>query len=61
MDELNLSVIILSFNTKDITSRCLDKLKIAKVYCEAKLKNKVEVMVIDNGSEDGSAQLIKSD
>ena len=29
-ENLNLSVIILSFNTKDITLRCLDKLKISK-------------------------------
>src|SRR5687768_8044492 len=57
----DLSVIVLSFNTKDITSRCLDKLKISKEYCEKKLKNKVEVIVIDNASSDGSAQFIKSE
>lgn len=61
MGQLDLSVIILSFNTKDITMRCLDKLKIAKQYCEKKLKNKVEVIVIDNGSEDGSSEAIKSE
>ncbi len=61
MAELDLSVIILSFNTKDITGRCLEKLKIAKSYCEKKLKNKVNVLVIDNSSEDGSAQFIKSE
>lgn len=61
MGELDLSVIILSFNTKDITARCLDKLKVAKAYCEARLKNIVEVIVLDNGSEDGSAEVIKSD
>lgn len=58
-ENLNLSIIILSFNTKDITLRCLDKLKISKEYCEKRLKNKVEVIVIDNGSMDGSAQEIK--
>ncbi len=61
MGELDLSVIVLSFNTKDITSRCLDKLKSAKKYCENRLKNKVEVIVVDNGSEDGSPEAIKSD
>ena len=60
MAELDLSVIILSYNTKDITSRCLDKLKIAKEYCESKLGNKIKVMVIDNGSEDGSVEEIKT-
>lgn len=61
MAELDLSVIVLSFNTKDITKRCLDKLKIAKDYCEGRLKNKVSVIVLDNASEDGSPQAIKSD
>lgn len=58
---MDLSVIILSFNTKDITKRCLEHLKEAKDFCEKKLKNKMEVIVIDNGSEDGSANMIKED
>lgn len=61
MKDLDLSVIILSYNTEDITARCLEKLKIAKDYCEKRLKNSVEVIVVDNGSSDGSAQIIKSD
>ncbi|MBI4038781.1 glycosyltransferase family 2 protein [Candidatus Daviesbacteria bacterium] len=61
MGKLDLSVIILSYNTKEITSRCLDKLKLSKDYCEKRLKNKVEVSVIDNGSNDGSSENIKSD
>lgn len=61
MNDLNLSVIILSFNTRQIIKRSLDKVKIAKEHCRKKLKNKVEVMVIDNGSTDGSAQAIKSE
>lgn len=61
MNNLDLTVVILSFNTKDITGRCLGKLKIAKDYCEDKLKNRVQVIVLDNGSSDGSAQTIKSD
>lgn len=60
-DEPNLSVIVLSFNTKDITCRTLDKLKISKEYCEKKLKNSIEVIVVDNGSEDGSVQAIESE
>ena len=60
MENLNLSIVILSFNTKDITLRCLDKLRISKEYCEKKLNNKVNVIVIDNGSMDNSAQEIKT-
>lgn len=61
MSDLDLTVIILSYNTKEITGRCLDKLKAAKDYCENRLKNKVKVIVLDNGSTDGSAQSLKSD
>ncbi|MBI2337675.1 glycosyltransferase family 2 protein [Candidatus Daviesbacteria bacterium] len=60
MSNLDLTVIILSFNTKDVTGRCLDKLKVAKAYCEGRLKNKIRVIVLDNGSSDGSVGLIKS-
>lgn len=58
---MDLSIIILSFNTKDITSRCLSHLKLAKDFCEKRLKNNIEVIVVDNGSEDGSAVMIKQD
>ncbi len=58
---MDLSVIILSFNTKDITKRCLEKLQVARAYCEKKLANKIEVIVLDNASSDGSAQMIKQD
>ncbi|MBI2040363.1 glycosyltransferase family 2 protein [Candidatus Microgenomates bacterium] len=61
MDQLDLSVIILSYNTKEITHRCLQKLEEAKIYCEKKLNNKIEVIALDNGSSDGSAQMIKTD
>ena len=61
MSNLNLSVVILSHNTKDVTGRCLAKALAAKEYCEKKLKNKVEVIVLDNASADGSALAIKKD
>ncbi len=61
MNNLDLSVIILSFNTKDITGRCLDNLKVAKEYCQKKLKNNISVIVLDNASNDGSPELVKSD
>lgn len=61
MSNLDLTVIILSYNTKDVTARCLSKLKISKEYCEGRLKNKIKVIVLDNGSSDGSVGLIKSE
>lgn len=56
---MDLSVIILSYNTKNITKRCLEKIKAAKEYCEDKLNNKIEVIVLDNASTDGSAAMVK--
>ena len=61
MNNLDLSIIILSYNTKDITLRALDKLKLAMDYCQKKLGNRIEVMVLDNASDDGSAQAIKAE
>ena len=61
MSDLDLSVIVLSYNTKDITNNCLNKLKQSVEYCQKRLGNKIEVIVIDNNSEDGSAQMILQD
>ncbi|MDO8573142.1 MAG: glycosyltransferase family 2 protein [Candidatus Daviesbacteria bacterium] len=61
MSNLDLTVIILSFNTREITARCLSKLQLSVVCCQSRFKNKIKVIVLDNGSSDGSAQMIKSD
>ena len=61
MNNLDLSVVILSYNTKDITGRCIAKVETAKAYCEKKLGNKIEIIVLDNASEDGSVQAIQKD
>lgn len=53
---LDLSVIILSYNTKDITQRTLDSL-LATLKTS---KISYEVIVIDNNSEDGSQAVIKN-
>ena len=51
----NLSVIILNYNTKDLLKDCLDSLN--KVKNEASF----EVIVADNGSTDGSCEMLKKD
>lgn len=53
------SIIILSFNTKDITDRCLNEVEKSIGYFRKKEKGKIEVIVVDNASNDGSAQMIK--
>ena len=49
---VELSVVVLSWNTKDLTLACLDAL-----FAE-RPKHAREVIVVDNGSEDGSADAI---
>lgn len=49
-----ISVIILSYNTKDITLKCLDKLKKSVNY----LGEPVETVVVENGT-DGTGKIIK--
>ncbi len=55
MSEVDLSIVILNFNTKELLHDCLVSLK--KVDGEANF----EVIVSDNGSEDGSQGMIKKD
>lgn len=56
----DISVIILSYNTKKITDTCLKKLKKAVEIAKTK-KIKSEIIVVDNASKDGSASMIKKD
>lgn len=50
---MDLSIIIVSFNTKELLADCLNSIKTA-------IKNlKVEVFVIDNHSFDGTIQMVK--
>lgn len=50
---LKLSIVILNYNTKDLLAKCLDSLKIAQGEVP------FEVIISDNGSSDGSIELIK--
>ena len=51
-----LSVIILSYNTKEITKKCLDSIN--KSIIKNKQKNLYELIIIDNASTDGSCEMI---
>lgn len=59
MSGKDLAVIVVSFNTKETTHKSLLLLHTAKCFCERRLGNKVEVIVVDNGSSDGSLQMIR--
>ena len=55
---VKLSIIILNYNTKDITLKCIES--VVSQY-KKDLKNaEVELLVADNGSKDGSAERIKA-
>lgn len=53
MKNLDLSIIIVSYNTRNVTLNCL------KTIFESKTKFSFEVIVIDNNSNDGSVEAIK--
>lgn len=49
------SVIIVSFNTREVLRKCLTSLKTATG------KHKIEIIVVDNASKDQSAEMVKTD
>lgn len=53
---IDVSIIIVSYNTKDILHECLDS-----VYKNLPQKLSIEVIVIDNGSVDGSYDMINEE
>ncbi len=53
---ISLSIIIVSYNTKDITLRCLTSLK----KNLQKYPINYEVIAVDNGSKDGSGKMLQS-
>jgi len=54
---MDLSVIILSFNTKEITLRCLREFD---QVCKNLNQFQVQVIVVDNASGDGSADMLRN-
>jgi GT2 family glycosyltransferase len=58
-ESLDCAIIILSYNTKEVTDECLAKAEIAVRHVEESLKNRVHIIVVENGSKDGSAEMIR--
>jgi len=54
---MELSIIILSFNTKDLTLNCINS--IVEQYREELEKKQFEIILIDNASSDGTQDLVK--
>ncbi len=53
-DNPELTIIIISFNTKKITSDCLESILKSKISCS------YELILIDNDSKDGSIEMLRS-
>ncbi|MCS6956473.1 MAG: glycosyltransferase family 2 protein [Patescibacteria group bacterium] len=53
--KIDLSIIIVSFNTKDVTKNCLDSINRSLL----KSKIKYEIIVVDNNSLDGSKKMLE--
>jgi len=56
MEKIDLSIIIVNYNTRDFLKKCLESLQPAI----KKTSFKAEVIIIDNGSIDGSLQFLNS-
>ncbi len=54
-----LSIIIVSFNTKVVLKQCLDSL--LKTYRKELITNQFEIIVVDNGSTDGSWEFVRKE
>ena len=54
---MELSIIILSYNTKDLTLNCINS--IVEQYKNELDKNQFEIFVVDNASVDGSLQTLQ--
>ncbi len=52
-----LTIVIATWNTKELTLKCLESIHSIADY--SSLKNKLEIIVIDNASNDGTAEVIK--
>lgn len=56
MDKIGISVIIVSWNKKDITDKCLQAMK--KSVDFVKDRANVEVIVVENDSDDGTSEMV---
>jgi len=56
-----LSVVVVSWNSCELTNRCLATLEDALVHAHARDELESEVIVVDNGSVDGTIEMLASD
>ena len=54
---MDLSIVIVSYNTQELLRKCLESI----IDCLEKSKIKGEIIIVDNGSTDGSARTVKKE
>lgn len=54
---MSLSIVVLNYKTKDLTTACIKSL--VEQYGKQMVAGEVEIIIIDNASGDGSAEIIK--
>lgn len=59
MGEIDLSIIIVSYNTKNFLEKCLESVQQSFTLPECKPTLITEIIVADNGSTDGSVEMLK--
>ena len=52
----DLSIIVVSYNTRELLRNCLQS-----IYNQPNPRYQFEVLVVDNASSDGSAEMVKTD
>lgn len=55
----SLSIVILSYNTRGITETAITKARKSARFCQKKLDNDIEIIVVDNNSTDGSKEMLQ--
>jgi GT2 family glycosyltransferase len=53
------TIILLSYNSLEVTNICLTKVEEAASYCSKMFGNAIKIVVVENGSKDGSADMIR--
>lgn len=56
---LDCTIVIVSFNSRDLTDTCLTKAEKAAAYSHTTLHNNTEIIVVDNASTDGTVEMIR--
>mgnify|MGYP003681923978 CR=1 FL=1 len=58
MKKIDLSIVIVNFNTKDLLRDCLESIEKS---IKTKLLSNWEIIIVDNASKDGSIEMLKSE